>query len=139
MDIKRGIEIATTKIIQEIKTRSKRIASSEEISQAFEKVGKDGVITVEEANKSDIFEVEVVKGMNFDRGYISPYFVTNSAKMTCELDTPYILLFEKRISSLQQMLKLLEDIVQSSKPFLLIAEDIEGEALATLIVNKLRG
>jgi chaperonin GroEL len=157
MDIKRGIEIATSKIIKEIETRSRNIASSEEIAQvatissngdadigkkisrAFEKVGKDGVITVEEANKSDTFEIEVVKGMNFDRGYISPYFVTNSEKMTCELDAPYILVFEKKISNLQQMLKLLEDIMQTSKPFVIIAEDIEGEALATLIVNRLRG
>jgi chaperonin GroEL len=157
MDLKRGIEAASEKVLLEIKRASKDIASSEEISQvatisangdtdigkkiarAFEKVGKDGVITVEEANKSDAFEVDVVEGMNFDRGYISPYFVTNSDKMIAELEDPYILLFEKKISNLQQMLKLLEEVVQSSKPLLIIAEDIEGEALATLIVNKLRG
>ena len=157
MDLKRGIEAASEKVLNEIKKASKKISSSEEISQvatisangdadigkkiakAFEKVGKDGVITVEEANKSDAFEVDVVEGMNFDRGYISPYFVTNSEKMTTELEDPYILVFEKKISNLQQMLKLLEEVVQSSKPLLVIAEDIEGEALATLIVNKLRG
>ncbi len=157
MDLKRGIEAASEKILNEIKKASKNISSSEEISQvatisangdadigekiakAFEKVGKDGVITVEEANKSDIFEVEVVEGMNFDRGYISPYFVTNSEKMTCELEDAHILVYEKKISNLQQMIKLLEEVVQSSKPLLIIAEDIEGEALATLIVNKLRG
>jgi len=157
MDLKRGIEAASEKILEEIKKASKNISSSEEISQvatisangdadigekiakAFEKVGKDGVITVEEANKSDVFEVDVVEGMNFDRGYISPYFVTNSEKMTCELEDAHILVFEKKISNLQQMLKLLEEVVQSSKPLLIIAEDIEGEALATLIVNKLRG
>merc|ERR1712051_898936 len=157
MDLKRGIEAASEKILEEIKKASKNISSSEEISQvatisangdadigekiakAFEKVGKDGVITVEEANKSDVFGVDVVEGMNFDRGYISPYFVTNSEKMTCELEDAHILVFEKKISNLQQMLKLLEEVVQSSKPLLIIAEDIEGEALATLIVNKLRG
>merc|ERR1712051_698505 len=157
MDLKRGIEAASEKILEEIKKASKNISSSEEISQvatisangdadigekiakAFEKVGKDGVITVEEANKSDAFEVDVVEGMNFDRGYISPYFVTNSEKMMCELEDAYVLVFEKKISNLQQMLKLLEEVVQSSKPFLIIAEDIEGEALAALIVNKLRG
>jgi chaperonin GroEL len=157
MDLKRGIEAASEKVLSEIKNASKSIHSSEEIAQvatisangdsdigrkiakAFDKVGKDGVITVEEANKSDAFEVDVVEGMNFDRGYISPYFVTNSEKMISELEDPYILVFEKKISNLQQMLKLLEEVVQSSKPFLIIAEDIEGEALATLIVNKLRG
>lgn len=157
MDLKRGIEAASERVLHEIKKASKDISSSEEIAQvatisangdsdigqkiakAFEKVGKDGVITVEEANKSDAFEVDVVEGMNFDRGYISPYFVTNSEKMTTELEDPYILVFEKKISNLQQMLKLLEDVMQSSKPLLIIAEDIEGEALATLIVNKLRG
>jgi chaperonin GroEL len=157
MDLKRGIETATEAILAEIKRRSRNISSSAEIAQvatisangdtdigekiakAFEKVGKDGVITVEEANKSDAFEVDVVEGMNFDRGYISPYFVTNSEKMTCELEDAYVLVFEKKISNLQQMLKLLEEVVQSSKPLLIIAEDIEGEALAALIVNKLRG
>lgn len=157
MDLKRGIEAASQRVLDEIRSASKDISTSEEIAQvatisangdsdigqkiakAFEKVGKDGVITVEEANKSDAFEVDVVEGMNFDRGYISPYFVTNSEKMLADLEDPYILLFEKKISNLQQMLKLLEEVAQSSKPFLIIAEDIEGEALATLIVNKLRG
>jgi chaperonin GroEL len=157
MDLKRGIEAASERVLEEIKKSSKKISSSSEICQvatisangdadigmkiakAFEKVGKDGVITVEEANKSDVFEIDVVEGMNFDRGYISPYFVSNSEKMTCELEDAHILVFEKKISNLQQMLKLLEEVVQSSKPLLIIAEDIEGEALATLIVNKLRG
>ena len=157
MDLKRGIETATEKVLHEIKKASKNISSSAEIAQvatisangdadigakiakAFEKVGKDGVITVEEANKSDEFEVDIVEGMNFDRGYLSPYFVTNSEKMTCELENAHILVFEKKISNIQQMLPLLESIVQSSKPLLIIAEDVEGEALATLVVNKLRG
>ena len=157
MDLKRGIETASDKILNEIKKVSRNISSSAEIAQvatisangdadigakiakAFEKVGKDGVITVEEANKSDEFEVDIVEGMNFDRGYLSPYFVTNSEKMTCELENAYVLVFEKKISNIQQMLPLLESIVQSSKPLLIIAEDVEGEALATLIVNKLRG
>ena len=157
MYIKNGIEIAASLVIKKIKEKSKIISSTEEISQvatisanndhdigkkisqAFKKVGKDGVITVEEANKSDVFDIEVVRGMNFDRGYISPYFVTNSERMICEMDNPYILVFEKKISNLQQIVKLLEGIIQSNKPLLIIAEDIEGEALATLIVNKLRG
>ena len=157
MDLKRGIEAASEKILSEIKKASRNISSSAEIAQvatisangdadigtkiakAFEKVGKDGVITVEEANKSDEFEVDIVEGMNFDRGYLSPYFVTNSEKMICELENPYILVFEKKISNIQQMLPLLESVVQSSKPLLIIAEDVEGEALATLVVNKLRG
>jgi chaperonin GroEL len=103
------------------------------------KVGKDGVVTVEEANKSDGFEAEVVEGMHFDRGYLSPYFITNSEKMICEFENPYILLVEKKVSNLQQMLPILEPVAQSGKPLLIIAEDVEGEALATLIVNKLRG
>ena len=157
MDLKRGIETASEKILHEIKKVSRDISSSSEIAQvatisangdadigakiakAFEKVGKDGVITVEEANRSDEFEVDIVEGMNFDRGYLSPYFVTNSEKMTCELENAYVLVFEKKISNIQQMLPLLESIIQSSKPLLIIAEDVEGEALATLIVNKLRG
>jgi chaperonin GroEL len=157
MYIKNGIETAASLVIKKIKEKSKIISSTEEISQvatisanndhdigkkisqAFKKVGKDGVITVEEANKSDVFDIEVVRGMNFDRGYISPYFVTNSERMICEMDNPYILVFEKKISNLQQIVKLLEGIIQSSKPLLIIAEDIEGEALATLVVNKLRG
>ena len=157
MDLRRGIESATAAVVDEIKKMSKKISSSEEIAQvatisangdsdigqkvadAFEKVGKDGVVTVEEANKSDTFEVEVVQGMNFDRGYLSPYFVTNSEKMTTELENPYVLIFEKKISNIQQILPLLESVVQSNKPLLLIAEDVEGEALATLVVNKIRG
>lgn len=157
MDLKRGIEIATEKVLNEIKKVSKNINSLEEIAQvatisangdkdvgnkiakAFKKVGNNGVITVEETNKSDVFEIDVVEGMNFDRGYISPYFVTNSEKMICELENPYILIFEKKISTLKQIIKLLEQIMQSSKSLLIISEDIEGDALATLIVNKLRG
>ncbi|MFQ3307399.1 MAG: chaperonin GroEL [Candidatus Midichloriaceae bacterium] len=157
MDLKRGIESAKKVILDEIKKASKSISSTDEIAQvatvsangdseigekiakAFEKVGKNGVITVEEANKSDEFEVEIVEGMNFDRGYLSPYFVTNSEKMTAEFENAYILVFEKKITSIQQMLPLLESIVQSSKPLIIIAEDVEGEALATLVVNKLRG
>ncbi len=157
MDIKRGIESATDTILEHIKKKSKSIQSSAEVAQvatisangdsnigtkiaeAFEKVGKDGVITVEEANKSDEFEVEIVEGMNFDRGYISQYFITNPEKMICELENPYILLVEKKIGNLSQLLPILESVVQSGKPLLIIAEDVEGEALATLIVNKLRG
>ncbi len=157
MDLKRGIDIAVDKVIDEIKKASKKISNKEEIAQvgtisangdeeigrqiaeAMERVGKEGVITVEEA-KSFGFEVEVVEGMMFDdRGYISPYFVTNSEKMIAELDNPYILLYEKKLSSLQPLLPVLESVVQSSRPLLIIAEDIEGEALATLVVNKLRG
>jgi chaperonin GroEL len=156
MDLKRGIDKAVEAVIADIKTKSKAIASDAEIAQvgtisangdkqigekiaeAMKKVGKEGVITVEEAKGLE-FEVDVVEGMMFDRGYLSPYFVTNSEKMTVELDSPYILLFEKKLSGLQQMLPLLEAVVQSGKPLLIIAEDVEGEALATLVVNKLRG
>lgn len=156
MDLRRGIELATRNVVEEIKKMSRNISTTEEIEQvatisangdsdigkklaeAFKKVGKDGVVTVEEANKSDDFEVEVVEGMNFDRGYLSPYFVTNAEKMTAELENPYILIFEKKISNIQQMIQLLETVVQSGKPLLIIAEDVEGEALATLVVNKLR-
>ena len=108
------------------------------IAKAMEKVGNEGVITVEEA-KSLHTELDVVEGMQFDRGYLSPYFVTNADKMTCELESPYILLHEKKLSNLQAMLPVLEQVVQSSRPLLIIAEDVEGEALATLVVNKLRG
>jgi len=157
MDIKRGMIKAKEIVINEIKSFSKSISSSNEIAQvatisangdrdigekiskAFEKVGKNGIITVEEVSKSDEFEVEVVEGMNFDRGFLSAYFVNNSEKMVCEFDNPYIMIFEKKISSIQQILPLLENITQSLKPLLIIAEDVEGEALATLIVNKLRG
>ena len=158
MDIKRGMEKAAKKALDFIQRKSKSISSRDEIAQvatvsangdasigikiaeAFDKVGKDGVITVEEANKSDEFDAEIVKGMNFDRGFLSPYFVTNSEKMMCELENCYILLFEKKITSIQPLVPLLERVVQSGgKPLLIIAEDIEGEALATLILNKLRG
>lgn len=158
MDIKRGMDKASKKVLEFIQEKSKNISSRSEISQvatvsangdrtigikiaeAFDKVGKDGVITVEEANRSDEFEAEVVKGMNFDRGFLSPYFVTNSEKMTCELEDCYVLLFEKKITSIQPLVPLLERVVQAGgKPLLIIAEDIEGEALATLILNKLRG
>lgn len=156
MDVKRGIDAAVTSIIEDIKKRSKAISSQEEIAQvgtisangdseigeqianAMEKVGKEGVITVEEA-KGLRFEVDIVEGMMFDRGYLSPYFVTNSQKMTAELDHPYILLFEKKLSSLQPLIPILESVMKSSRPLLIIAEDVEGEALATLVVNKLRG
>ncbi|WP_425363138.1 chaperonin GroEL [Candidatus Tisiphia endosymbiont of Hybos culiciformis] len=156
MDIKRGIDSAVNLVVEEIKKASKKISSQEEIAQvgtissngdkeigekiavAMEKVGKEGVITVEEA-KNFSFEVDVVEGMMFDRGYLSPYFVTNSEKMVAELENPFILLFEKKLSNLQQMLPVLEAVVQSGRPLLVIAEDVEGEALATLVVNKLRG
>jgi len=156
MDLKRGIDLAADSVLQEIKKVSKPISTQEEIAQvgtisangdqqigeqialAMQKVGKDGVITVEEA-KNFGFEVDVVEGMMFDRGYLSPYFVTNSEKMTAELENPYILIFEKKLSTLQPMLPVLEAVVQSSRPLLIIAEEVEGEALATLVVNKLRG
>ncbi|MCJ9427532.1 chaperonin GroEL [Kordiimonas marina] len=156
MDLKRGIDIATTKVIESLKARTKDVTTNEEIAQvgtisangesevgkmisdAMDKVGKEGVITVEEAKGLDS-ELDVVEGMQFDRGYLSPYFITNSEKMTVELDNPLILLHEKKLSNLQSMLPVLESVVQASKPLLIIAEDIEGEALATLVVNKLRG
>jgi chaperonin GroEL len=156
MDLKRGIDIAVGKVVEDLKQRSKKIAGSEEIAQvgtissngereigdmiakAMQKVGKEGVITVEEA-KSLETELEIVEGMQFDRGYISPYFITNAEKMRVELEEPYILIHEKKLSGLQPMLPLLESVVQTGKPLLIIAEDIEGEALATLVVNKLRG
>jgi len=156
MDLKRGIDLAVAAIVEDLKKRSKKIATSAEVAQvgtisangereigemiakAMEKVGNEGVITVEEA-KSLETELEVVEGMQFDRGYLSPYFVTNAEKMNAELESPYILLHEKKLSSLQPMLPVLEAVVQSGKPLLIIAEDVEGEALATLVVNKLRG
>ena len=156
MDLKRGIDLAVGKVIENIKGRSKAVAGSSEIAQvgvisangdvevgekiaeAMEKVGKEGVITVEEAKGLE-FELDVVEGMQFDRGYLSPYFVTNPEKMTVELENPYILIHEKKLSSLQALLPILEAVVQSGRPLLIIAEDIEGEALATLVVNKLRG
>jgi chaperonin GroEL len=156
MDLKRGIDLAVTKVVENLKGRSKAVSGSSEIAQvgiisangdtevgekiaeAMEKVGKEGVITVEEAKGLE-FELDVVEGMQFDRGYLSPYFITNPDKMTVELDNPYILIHEKKLSSLQAMLPVLEAVVQSGRPLLIIAEDIEGEALATLVVNKLRG
>ncbi|WP_108659301.1 chaperonin GroEL [Acuticoccus kandeliae] len=156
MDLKRGIDLAVIEAIKDLTARSRKISTSDEVAQvgtisangdkevgqmiadAMQKVGNEGVITVEEA-KSLETELEVVEGMQFDRGYISPYFVTNAEKMTVELDDPYILIFEKKLSNLQAMLPILEAVVQSSRPLLIIAEDVEGEALATLVVNKLRG
>ena len=156
MDLKRGIDLATAKVVADLKSRSKNVKGSEEIAQvgiisangdrevgekiaeAMEKVGKEGVITVEEAKGLE-FELDVVEGMQFDRGYLSPYFVTNPERMNVELDDPYILIHEKKLSNLQAMLPILESVVQSGRPLLIIAEDIEGEALATLVVNKLRG
>jgi len=156
MDLKRGIDIAVAKVTEDIKSRSKPVSGSQEVAQvgiisangdrevgekiaeAMEKVGKEGVITVEEAKGLE-FELDVVEGMQFDRGYLSPYFITNPEKMTVELNDPYILIHEKKLSNLQAMLPILEAVVQSGRPLLIIAEDIEGEALATLVVNKLRG
>ena len=156
MDLKRGIDIAVEAVVKEIKNNSKKVKSQDEVAQvatisangdseigkkiaeAIYKVGKDSPITVEEAKGLD-FEIDVVEGMNFDRGYLSPYFVTDDEKMKVELEDPYILLVDKKISSLQEIVKLLEEIATSSRPLLIIAEDIEGEALAALVVNKLRG
>jgi chaperonin GroEL len=156
MDLKRGIDNAVEAVVEDVKKRSKKVASNDEIAQvgtiaangdkeigemiakAMQKVGNEGVITVEEA-KSLETELDVVEGMQFDRGYISPYFITNADKMVAELEDPFILLFEKKLSGLQAMLPVLEAVVQSAKPLLIVAEDVEGEALATLVVNKLRG
>ena len=156
MDLKRGIDIAVAKVVEDLKGRSKDVSGSNEIAQvgiisangdeevgnkiaeAMEKVGKEGVITVDESKGLE-FELETVEGMQFDRGYLSPYFITNPEKMTVELENPYILIHEKKLSNLQAMLPVLEAAVQSGRPLLIIAEDIEGEALATLVVNKLRG
>jgi len=156
MDLKRGIDIAVTKVVADLQGRSKDVSGSAEIAQvgtisangdkevgekiaeAMEKVGKEGVITVDESKGLE-FELETVEGMQFDRGYLSPYFVTNAEKMVVELDNPYILIHEKKLSNLQAMLPVLESVVQAGRPLLIIAEDIEGEALATLVVNKLRG
>src|SRR4026208_199168 len=156
MDLKRGIDLAVTKVVEDLKGRSKAVSGSQEIAQvgitsangdrevgekiaeAMEKVGKEGVITVEEAKGLE-FELDVVEGMQFDRGYLSPYFITNPEKMQVELTDPYILIHEKKLSNLQAMLPILEAVVQSGRPLLIIAEDIEGEALAALVVNKLRG
>src|SRR5476649_823911 len=156
MDLKRGIDLAVAAVVGDIKKRSRKVGSSSEteqvgtissngdvnigkmIAQAMQKVGNEGVITVEE-NKSLETDVDIVEGMKFDRGYLSPYFVTNAEKMTAELEDVYVLLHEKKLSGLQSMLPVLEAVVQSGKPLLIIAEDVEGEALATLVVNRLRG
>jgi len=156
MDLKRGIDLAVEAIVEDLKKNSKKVTSNEEIAQvgtisangdqeigrfladAMKRVGNEGVITIEEA-KSLETELEVVEGMQFDRGYISPYFVTNADKMRVEMEDPYIFIYEKKLSGLQELLPLLEAVVQTSKPLLIVAEDIEGEALATLVVNKLRG
>ena len=156
MDLKRGVDIATAKVVDHIKKASREVKNSDEVSQvgtisangeadigekianAMQQVGNDGVITVEE-NKGLETEIDVVEGMQFDRGYLSPYFVTNADKMTAELEDALILLHEKKLSSLQPMVPLLESVIQSGKPLLIVAEDVEGEALATLVVNKLRG
>src|SRR5881397_1487727 len=156
MDLKRGIDIAVTAVVADIKKRSKKVSTNDEIAQigtisangdrsigqmiaqAMQKVGNEGVITAEEAKTAET-ELDVVEGMQFDRGYLSPYFITNAEKMVAELDDPYILIHEKKLSSLQAMLPVLEAVVQTGKPLVIVAEDIEGEALATLVVNKLRG
>jgi chaperonin GroEL len=156
MDLKRGVDIAVTAVVKDIERRAKKVQSSEEIAQvgtiaangdksigdmiakAMKKVGAEGVITIEEAKTAET-ELDIVEGMQFDRGYLSPYFVTNAEKMIVELEDPYILIHEKKLSSLQTILPLLEAVVQAGKPLLIIAEDIDGEALATLVVNKLRG
>ena len=156
MDLKRGVDKAVAQVVSELESKTKKITTSAEVAQvgtlsangeaeigkmiaeAMEKVGNEGVITVEEA-KSIQTELDVVEGMQFDRGYVSPYFITNAEKMIAELDQPYILIFEKKLSQLQPMLPLLEAVVQSGRPLVIIAEDVEGEALATLVVNKLRG
>ena len=156
MDLKRGIDQAVAEAVKDIQARAKKIKSSDEVAQvgtisangdksigdmiakAMQKVGNEGVITVEEAKTAET-ELDVVEGMQFDRGYLSPYFITNAEKMIVELDDPYILIFEKKLSSLQPMLPVLEAVVQTGKPLVIVAEDVEGEALATLVVNKLRG
>jgi chaperonin GroEL len=156
MDLKRGVDLAVDAIVKDLEKNSKKVTSNEEIAQvgtisangdreigdflakAMQKVGNEGVITVEEA-KSLETELDVVEGMQFDRGYISPYFITNADKMRAEMEDPYILIYEKKLSGLQELLPLLESVVQTGKPLLIVAEDVEGEALATLVVNKLRG
>ncbi len=156
MDLKRGIDLAVEAIVADLKKNSKKVTSNDEIAQvgaisangdksigdmiakAMQKVGTEGVITVEEA-KSFETELDVVEGMQFDRGYLSPYFITNAEKMVAEFDEPYILIHEKKLSSLQAILPLLEAVVQTGKPLVIVSEDVEGEVLATLVVNKLRG
>src|ERR1700735_4871889 len=156
MDLKRGIDIAVEAVVKEVQARSRKVSTNAEIAQvgtisangeteigeiiarAMQKVGNEGVITVEEAKSLDT-ELEVLEGMQFDRGYLSPYFVTNTEKMIADLENPYILIHEKKLSGLQALLPVLEAVVQSGRPLVIIAEDVEGEALATLVVNKLRG
>src|SRR5215472_16296454 len=156
MDLKRGIDLAVHAVVEQLKSKSKKVGSSAEVAQvgtlaangdtkvgkmiaeAMQKVGNEGVITVEEAKALET-EVEIVEGMQFDRGYLSPYFITNAEKMVAELEDAFVLLHEKKLSGLQAMLPVLEAVVQTGKPLLIVAEDIEGEALATLVVNKLRG
>ncbi|MFY9641221.1 MAG: chaperonin GroEL, partial [Rhodomicrobium sp.] len=156
MDLKRGIDLAVAAVVKDLQSKSKKVTSSSEVAQvgtisangdtevgrliaeAMEKVGNEGVITVEEA-KSLETELETVEGMQFDRGYISPYFITDAEKMRVDLEDPYILIYEKKLSNLQALLPVLEAVVQAGRPLLVIAEDVEGEALATLVVNKLRG
>ncbi|PPR75950.1 MAG: 60 kDa chaperonin 5, partial [Alphaproteobacteria bacterium MarineAlpha3_Bin5] len=156
MDLKRGVDLAVDAVVSTVQKSSRKVSTSAEVAQvgtisangdtevgdmiakAMERVGNEGVITVEEA-KSLHTELDVVEGMQFDRGYTSPYFITNADKMTCDLENPYILIHEKKLSGLQPLLPILETVVQSGRPLLIIAEDIEGEALATLVVNKLRG
>jgi chaperonin GroEL len=156
MDLKRGVDLAVEAVVKDLEKNSKKVTSNEEIAQvgtisangdteigdflakAMQKVGNEGVITVEEA-KSLVTELDVVEGMQFDRGYISPYFITNADKMRAEMEDPYILIYEKKLSGLQELLPLLEAVVQAGKPLLIVAEDVEGEALATLVINKLRG
>src|SRR5690606_16460348 len=157
MDLKRGIDKAVTKIVENLKSQSQAVGSDNSkiqqvasisanndseigklIAEAMKRVGKEGVITVEEARGTET-GIEVVEGMQFDRGYISPYFVTNSEKMEAELENPYILIYDKKISNMKDILHILEKVAQGGRPLLIIAEDLEGEALATLVVNKLRG
>ena len=157
MDLKRGVDKAVSAVVENLNKAAKTVGNSSEkiqqiasisanndnvigdlITEAFEKVGKEGVITVEEAKGTDTY-VDVVEGMQFDRGYLSPYFVTNSEKMESDLESPYILLYDKKISAMKDLLPILEPVAQSGKPLLVIAEDVDGEALATLVVNKLRG
>src|SRR5829696_1792129 len=156
MDLKRGVDLAVAEVVKDIQARARKVSTNEEIAQvgtisangdpeigqmiakAMQKVGNEGVITVEEA-KTAVTELDVVEGMQFDRGYLSPYFITNAEKMVAELEDAYILIHEKKLSSLQSLLPILEAVVQSGKSLLIVAEDIEGEALATLVVNKLRG
>src|SRR5262249_38952781 len=156
MDLKRGVDLAVNVVVEELKTKAKKVTSNDEIAQvgtisangdheigakiaeAMKKVGNEGVITVEESKGLET-ELDVVEGMQFDRGYISPYFITNAEKMLVELESPYILIHEKKLSTLQPMLPMLEAVVQAGRPLLIVAEDVEGEAPATPVVDKLRG